>query len=80
MPAATTTWAETARTHLKGRTIIEVFYLPDDEVEDLGWDASGLVLLLDNQTQVLVQQDDEGNGPGALLVISDAGGLTLPTI
>jgi hypothetical protein len=76
-----TDWHTVAKTYLKGRTIVDVRYLNAMEVEEMGWYRSGLMLFLDNGSQVMVQQDDEGNGPGALSVTtSNDGFVLLPTI
>jgi hypothetical protein len=73
-------WESVAKSHLKDRTIVDMFYLNKKEVEDMAWYRSGLVLVLDNGAQVVVQQDDEGNGPGALLVSTSTDSIILPTI
>jgi hypothetical protein len=53
--------------HLKGRTITEVQYTSREHADELGWVTFGIVLILDDGKEVLVTQDDEGNGPGTLL-------------
>lgn len=58
--------AEAAK--LVGKTIVEARYLTPQEAEAMGWDESGVVLFLNDKTQILVSRDDEGNGPGALLM------------
>jgi hypothetical protein len=35
-------------------------------MENLGWDKSGIVLMLDDGTYIYPSRDDEGNGAGAL--------------
>jgi hypothetical protein len=59
-------WTDEANTLLKGRRIVGVRYLTATEVEDYAWDSRGLVLFLDNGTELVVSADDEGNGPGAI--------------
>jgi hypothetical protein len=73
-------WGTIAKGHLVGRTIKNVFYLNEHDVEEMGWYQSGVVLVLDNNVQVLVQEDDEGNGPGSLLLISENESVILPTL
>lgn len=55
-------WQKLANKHLTNRTIIEAWWQEWDDEES----NTGLMLMLDNGTKVWVQQDDEGNGPGAL--------------
>jgi len=50
-----------------------VRYMTDAEVEAFGWGAKSVVLFLDNGTEIVVSQDDEGNGPGALFVTKKNG-------
>lgn len=73
-------WEKVARDELKGRTIVNVFYLNKQETREIGWHRSGLVLVLDNGAQVIARQDDEGNGPGALEVSTAESSVVLPTI
>jgi hypothetical protein len=75
-----TKWENIAKTHLAGRTIKNVFYMNPEDVENMGWFESGLVLVLDNGVQVLVQQDPEGNGPGSLYLAGETDGVILPAI
>lgn len=73
-------WTRKAYDLLVGRTIKRAEYLSKSNCEELGWDDSGLVLILDNGSQILVQCDDEGNGPGALVVQTKTDFDILPTI
>jgi hypothetical protein len=75
-----TYWRDVALKHLQGRTIVDAFYLSANEREAIGWDQSGIILILDNNAQILVQQDDEGNGPGALSIDTPDSHVLLPTI
>ena len=54
--------------HLVGRTIKEVKYTSKEEKEELGWCQDGLLLVLDDGKEVLLVQDEEGNGPGTLWI------------
>jgi hypothetical protein len=56
-----------AEKSLLGRTIVAIRYLNDTEADGLGWSASPIVLLLDDGAMIYPAQDDEGNGPGALI-------------
>ena len=51
---------------LVGRKIVAARYLNDAEMENLGWDKSGIVLLLDDGNYICPSRDDEGNGAGSL--------------
>lgn len=75
-----TRWTKVASDALVGRKIVKVEYMSKDNCRMLDWYESGLILVLDNNTFVIVQQDDEGNGPGSLVVQSMTSDITLPTI
>lgn len=59
-------WTEKARELLAGRTIKSVRYMEQDEAASFGWFRRGLILVLDNETTLIIQADDEGNEPGAV--------------
>lgn len=75
-----TRWTKIATDALVGRKIVKVEYMSKENCKELDWYESGLVLVLDNKTFVVVQCDDEGNGPGSLVVQSMTSDITLPTI
>lgn len=56
---------------LVGKKIIFARYLYPAEMEGLGWDKSGIVLMLDDGTYIYPSRDDEGNGAGALFTSRD---------
>jgi hypothetical protein len=74
-------WEGVAQRSLKGRTIKEVRYTSDAELEALGWTRHVVVLGLDDGSLVFPSMDDEGNEGGALFG-QDAKGvdITLPVI
>lgn len=76
----TAKWNAVAMKELRGRTIVHTMYMTSEDTKAMGWYKSGLVLFLDNGAQVFVQQDDEGNGPGALLVAHENDDVLLPTL
>lgn len=76
----TAKWNAVAMKELRGRTIVHTTYMTSEDTKAMGWYKSGLVLFLDNGAQVFVQQDDEGNGPGALLVAYENDSVLLPTL
>jgi len=55
---------------LVGRTIIGMRRLTDEEMEECGWTENPMMILLDNDTFILPQRDDEGNDGGVLYVQS----------
>jgi hypothetical protein len=61
-----TQWTERAAKELVGRKIVSVRYMSQQEIEASMGGRSGIVLVLDDGTELLPAQDDEGNGPGAL--------------
>ena len=73
-------WTRAAYDALVGRKIVKVQYLGKTDCENMGWDESGIALILDNGSSVIVQADDEGNGPGALLILSKTTEVILPTM
>jgi hypothetical protein len=59
--------AKAAQEQLVGRKIVNVMYMDNESSEEMGWDGRrGVVIELDDGTQLFPMQDDEGNGPGAL--------------
>jgi hypothetical protein len=56
-------WTEQVGDALVGRRIKAVFYETDEY-----WSDTGICLELDDGTEVIVSQDDEGNGPGVLFI------------
>lgn len=56
---------------LVGRCINVARYLSDQEMRELYWNPeyeSGIFIELDDKTQILIQRDGEGNGPGRILL------------
>ena len=64
-------WNETAEKLLKGRTIKSVRYMTDKEMTEMMWNRKGVIMTLDNDTEVIVSSDDEGNDAGSLFVGND---------
>lgn len=59
-------WNDRAKKRLLGRKIIGVRYMTEKERESTGWEASSVVLMLDDHSVWFPSMDDEGNGPGSL--------------
>lgn len=69
-------WASRAAKLLVGKVVKSVRYLSTQELADLGWDQSTLVIIFTDDTAIYASCDDEGNEPGALFTNSEE----LPTI
>jgi hypothetical protein len=59
-------WTKKSKDVLQGRTIVEVRYLNDEEMEQLGWYKRPVCFILDNGEYCVVSCDDEGNDGGSL--------------
>jgi hypothetical protein len=59
-------WTQTAKQVLEGRTIIEVRYLNDEEMNMMGWYNRPICFFLDNGEICVLSKDDEGNDGGVL--------------
>ena len=70
-------WNKIAKDTLQGRTIVEVRYMNDKEMEDMGWYSRPICFLLDNDVICILSSDDEGNDGGVLFY--GANGV-LPTL
>ncbi len=63
---------------LIGRTIKTVRYMTNKEAEENGWFGKCVILVLDDGREIVPQQDDEGNGPGAIVVCGPDSNAGLP--
>lgn len=66
-------WNEEARKHLLGKTVKAASFMRPDEAEAMGWDGgehSCLVIEFTDGSLIYASQDDEGNGPGFLNMLS----------
>ena len=70
-------WTKKSKEVLEGRTIVEVRYLTDEEMEDIGWDSRPIIFILDNGTYCTLSADDEGNDGGVLFYNENG---VLPTL
>lgn len=70
-------WNKISQDVLKGRTIVEVRYLNDEEMEMMGWYSRPICFFLDNGVSCILSSDDEGNDGGVLFYGSDG---VLPTL
>ena len=58
-------WTDAAARVLLGRTIVRVEYMSPDDRDANYWTHRGLVIYLDDGTQVSAMVDEEGNDAGA---------------
>lgn len=64
-------WTDKAKLVLLGRKIVEVRYLTDEEMEDIGWYKRPLAFHLDDGTICFLSCDDEGNDGGVMFYQKD---------
>ncbi len=72
-------WKIQSTKFLTGKTIVEVRYLTDQEMNDLGWYNKALVIFFSDGSYIFPSQDNEGNNAGALFT-SDPVIPTIPAI
>jgi hypothetical protein len=66
-------WNDKAVKTLRGRTIVAVRYIGDEEANDNMWSKRGLVLKLDNGLTIIPGMDDEFNDTGVLHYVNAEG-------
>ena len=71
------TWNMKAKEVLEGKTIVEVRYMNDQEMEMMGWYSRPICFFLSDGTCCMLSSDDEGNDGGVLFY--DENGV-LPTL
>jgi len=72
-------WTDVAKKQLLNRKIVDVRYLTDEEMENLGWYQKSIVMVLDDGNMIYPSSDDEGNNAGALFTCN-ADQPTLPVL
>jgi hypothetical protein len=70
-------WTKVAKRVLEGKTIVEVRYLNDEEMEQLGFYKRPICFILDDETICTLSMDDEGNDGGVLFYGNNG---VLPTL
>jgi hypothetical protein len=70
-------WTDEAKKVLEGKTITEVRYLNDEEMEMMGWYKRPVCFFLNDGTSCILSCDDEGNDGGVLFYGKDG---VLPTL
>lgn len=58
--------AAAAQDQLVGKKIVSVLYMDQESADELGWSYRGVVITLEDGTQLYPSADDEGNNAGAL--------------
>lgn len=71
------TWNMKAKAVLEGKTIVEVRYMNDQEMEMMGWYSRPICFFLNDGTCCMLSSDEEGNDGGVLFY--DENGV-LPTL
>lgn len=66
-------------TRLVGKSIKSIRYMTDKEMQIFCWDKRPIIILLNDGTFVIPQQDDEGNDGGAIALISNNKFTLIPT-
>lgn len=61
-------WWAGKLSRLVGKKISQITYMSDTDMERNGWGACGVVIIFDDGTSIIPMMDDEGNGPGALMI------------
>jgi hypothetical protein len=64
---------------LVGKTIKAIRYMSDSEKEAWGWHSRPLIILLNDNTFIIPQRDDEGNDGGAIALIKEKNFTLIPT-
>ena len=70
-------WTDEAKKVLQGKTITEVRYLNDEEMEMMGWYKRPVCFFLNDGKSCILSCDDEGNDGGVLFYGKDG---VLPTL
>jgi hypothetical protein len=73
-------WTNEVAKILKGKKIVDVRYLDDDEMENLGWYKRPLAFELEDGTLCIPSRDDEGNDGGSLFYFKNGDLDVLPVI
>ena len=74
-------WTEYAKKRLIGKRIVNISYMTEREMEDLGWSKRPLYLQLDDGSVISPQMDDEANDGGALYYYKNKNNqTTLPVL
>ena len=73
-------WDKTANIILKCKKIVSVGYMGQTEADNYGWSKRPITFILDDDTRLIVMQDDEGNNGGALAYLNEGVDSVLPVL
>ena len=76
----TNRWNKQAKKVLLGKKIIQVKYVDTEEAEKYMWHKRPISFTLDDNTRLIVMQDDEGNDGGALCYLNSDVDDVLPVL
>ena len=72
-------WTDKASKFLVGKKIVRVSYMKEQELQDMGWYKSNLVIFFNDNSYMFASADDEGNESGVLFT-SDEDFNVIPSI
>ena len=72
-------WNKIANDMLKGQKVKACRYMTEEEMADMDWAKSAIIIEFENGLAIYPSMDDEGNGAGALFT-TDKDNDTLPVI
>lgn len=61
-------WWSGKLSKLVDKKITQITYMSDIDAERNDWDGCAVVIILDDGTSIIPMMDDEGNGPGSLMI------------
>jgi len=74
-------WNKYAKDNLNGKTVVDVRYMTEEEVENMGWGRKAIVIIFNDGSYIFPSSDDEGNDAGTLFGQNKEGkDLTFPVI
>ena len=76
----TNRWNKQAKKVLLGKKIIQFKYVDTEEAEKYMWHKRPISFTLDDNTRLIVMQDDEGNDGGALCYLNSDVDDVLPVL
>ena len=71
-------WKNRLSPEILGQRIVRMHYMSKKNAEELVWYKRPLMLMLENGTWIIPQQDDEGNDGGAMWLMNEKRKLEEP--
>ena len=53
-------WYKYAKDNLNGKTVVDVRYMTEEEVENMGWGRKAIVIIFNDGSYIFPSSDDEG--------------------